>query len=101
MTAYFRVAVLAVLIFTALAAPGLANAALSVTRAELKGSQLRVEGQGTAANARITIDGTLRGRADSGGRFRVEFSPFSSPTCRVTVGDGVTSVSARLSGCTA
>jgi probable HAF family extracellular repeat protein len=77
-----------------------AAAALAVTRAELNGGQLRVEGNGARPNATITVDGTPMGTADSGGRFRIERSGFSSSTCRITVSDGVDSAQATLSGCT-
>jgi probable HAF family extracellular repeat protein len=83
-----------------LAAAPAALAALSVTRAELNGGQLRVEGQGATPNATITIDGVAMGTAESDGRFRIERSGFSSPTCRITVSDGASSAQATLSGCT-
>ena len=82
-----------------LAAPA-ALAAIAVTRAELNGGQLRVEGTGATPNATITIDGTPMGTAASDGRFRIERSGFSSPTCRIVVSDGTTSTQATLSGCT-
>lgn len=77
-----------------------ALAALTVTRAELSGGQLRVEGQGAAPNASISIDGVAMGTAGSDGRFRIERSGFGSPTCVITVSDGTTSVQVTLSGCT-
>lgn len=77
-----------------------ALAAVMVTRAELSGGQLRVEGQGATPNAAISVDGVVRGTADSTGQFRIEAANFSSPTCQVTVGDGATSVQASLTGCT-
>src|SRR5919109_1176459 len=82
-----------------LAAPA-ALAAIAVTRAELNGGQLRVEGTGATPNATITIDGTPMGTAASDGRFRIERSGFSSPTCRIVVSDGPPSTQATLSGCT-
>src|ERR671923_140838 len=82
-----------------LAAPA-ALAAITVTRAELNGGQLRVEGTGATPNATITIDGTPMGTAASDGRFRIERSGFSSSTCRIVVSDGTTSTQATLSGCT-
>jgi probable HAF family extracellular repeat protein len=77
-----------------------ALAAIAVTRAELNGGQLRVEGTGAAPNATITIDGTPMGTAASDGRFRIERSGFSSSTCVITVSDGASSAQATLSGCT-
>ena len=64
--------------------PQTALAAVTITRSELNGGQLRVEGQGAAPNAAISIDGVVRGTADSTGRFRIELANFSSPTCRIT-----------------
>jgi hypothetical protein len=95
-----KIVVAAAWLFGALVMPAGAAAALTVTRADLSSSQLRVEGQGAAANARITVDGTQRGTADGAGAFRIEFSPFASSSCRVTVADGVSSATAPLSGCT-
>ena len=80
--------------------PQTALAAVTITRSELNGGQLRVEGQGAAPNAAITIDGVVRGTADSTGRFRIEVANFSSPTCQITVSDGTTSAQATLAGCT-
>jgi hypothetical protein len=77
-----------------------AIAALSVTRAELSGGQLRVEGQGAMPSATIAVDGVAMGTAGADGRFRVERSGFSSPTCRIQVTDGTTTVETSLSGCT-
>ena len=48
-----------------------ALAAVTVTRSELNGGQLRVEGQGAIANAAISIDGVVRGTADSTGAWKV------------------------------
>ncbi len=83
--------------------PSVALAAVSVTKASLSTGSLRVEGQGARSNATITVsspESSVTGRADSGGRFRVSASSFRSSTCKVTVGDGVTSAVATLSGCT-
>jgi probable HAF family extracellular repeat protein len=93
------VALLSGVLLLLVAAPA-ALAAITVTRAELSGGQLRVEGTGATPNATITIDGTPMGTAASDGRFRIERSGFSSPTCRIVVSDGTTSTQATLSGCT-
>src|SRR2546426_99638 len=77
------------------------SAAVTVTRAELKGGQLLVEGQGAVPNAAISIDGVVRGRADGGGQFEITVNGFSSPTCKITVSDGSTSTTVAVSGCTA
>jgi hypothetical protein len=88
--------VLAILVATA--SPALA--AVSVTRAELNGTRLRVEGGGAVPDASISIDGTVMGQADGAGSFRIERDPFTSSTCTITVSDGATSTSATLAGCT-
>jgi hypothetical protein len=78
-----------------------AQAAIGLTRAELNGTQLRVEGNGALPNHTVTVSpGSVVGSSDSTGAFKIEASAYSSPTCRVTVSDGTTSVSASLSGCT-
>jgi len=80
---------------------GSAAAAITVTRSELNGGQLRVEGSGAVPNRAITITpGAVRGTSDGNGAFKVQASPYSSSTCQVTVSDGATSASARLAGCT-
>ena len=40
------------------------------------------------------------GTSDGTGAFRIQFSPYSSSTCKVTVSDGSTSATATLLGCT-
>lgn len=101
MTKLWRVAiaVIATVAF-GVAAVG-AQAAITLARAELNGTQLRVEGSGAVPNHSIVVTpGSVVGTSDSNGNFKIEASPYSSSTCRVTVGDGTTSVSASLSGCT-
>ena len=82
-------------------APPAAQAAVSVSRAEVSGGNLRIEGT-AAANRTITVDGVAMGSSDGAGRFRVERSGFASPAdCTVDVDDGsATAVNARLTGCT-
>jgi hypothetical protein len=78
-----------------------AEAAVTITRSELQSSQLRVEGAGAVPNATVTVNpGAITGRSDASGAFKIESSPYSSSTCKVTVSDGSTSTSASLSGCT-
>lgn len=94
-----RVAALAVLLVGVFADPALAT--VTVTRAEVSGSRLRVEG--TAAPSRdITLDGVIIGRSDGSGGFRIERDPFLAPSdCTVDGNDGSATVTAvRLSGCT-
>jgi probable HAF family extracellular repeat protein len=77
-----------------------ALAAIAVTRAELNGGELRVEGQGAQAGATITVDGIAMGTAAADGRFSIRRTGFSSSTCVITVSDGASSAQATLSGCT-
>src|SRR3954449_1975858 len=80
---------------------GTADAAVSITRSELKAGQLRVEGTGALPSHTVTITpGPVTGTSDSTGSFRIEKSAYSSSTCQVTVTDGDTSMTASLSGCT-
>ena len=66
-----------------------ADAAITVTRSELNSSQLRVEGSGALPNATVVVNpGAVSGTSDSTGAYRIESTPYSSSTCRVTVGDG-------------
>ena len=72
-----------------------AEAAIIVTRAELNNGQLRVEGSGATPNAQVVVNpGTVTGTSDATGAFRIESSPYSSSTCKVTVSDGVSSACA-------
>jgi hypothetical protein len=84
-----------------LAMPGLSHAAVSVSRAELSGDRLRIEGT-AAPNRTITVDGVAMGSSDGGGQFRIERTGFTPPAdCTVDVNDGsATAATARLSGCT-
>lgn len=78
-----------------------ASAAVTVSRAEVSGTRLRLEG--TALPSRdITVDGVIVGRSDAGGVYRVARDPFTSPAdCAVDVNDGSpTATVARLAGCT-
>ena len=92
-----------VVVLGALSAPSAAVAGISVTRAELNGTALRVEGSGAVPNSTITVSSpqqSVTGRADATGAFRIQQDPFTSSTCGVTVSDGSTSATAKLSGCT-
>ena len=94
-----RAFVLASALALVLAAP--ATAAISVSRAELSGDRLRVEGSGANPNATVQVDGGAAiGFPDSSGKYRVEQQPFRSATCVVTVTDGHSTTQATLSGCT-
>src|SRR5262245_12305868 len=87
-------------VFT-VALAGSAEAAVTVTRAEVNGDRLRIEGRATASRP-ITVDGVQMATSDSSGSFRIERSGFTSPAdCTVDVNDGsAAAVNVRLSGCT-
>ena len=72
-----------------------------VTRAELNGTKLRLEGA-ALPNHTITVDGVAMGTSDGAGSFRIERDPFAKPAdCNVDVNDGsATPVTVTLSGCT-
>ncbi|HEU0304208.1 MAG TPA: Ig domain-containing protein [Gaiellaceae bacterium] len=78
-----------------------ADAAVTVSRAELDGTRLRIEGQ-ALANRAITVDGVTMGTSDGSGKFRIERDPFTPPAdCTVDVDDGSGSPAvATLAGCT-
>src|SRR5215203_280716 len=97
-----RLAVVGMLVlFGALVVASVAEAAVSISRAELNGSQLRIEGQ-ASPNRTITVDGVAMGTSDGAGKFRIDRSGFTAPAdCTVDVNDGsATAATARLSGCT-
>ncbi len=94
----------AVVLLLALVAAGVtvpaANAAVTVSRAEMKSGQLRLEG-GALASRTITVDGVTMGTSDSSGAFRIERGFTPPADCTVDVNDGsATPTNARLSGCT-
>lgn len=78
-----------------------AAAAVTVNRAELSGTRLRLEGS-ALANRDITVDGVVMGRSDGGGQFRIERDPYTRPAdCTVDVNDNsATPRTVTLSGCT-
>jgi hypothetical protein len=80
---------------------GTAQAAVTVSRAEVSGDRLRIEGR-AVANRPITVDGVQMGTSDGSGSFRVERSGYTRPAdCTVDVNDGsATPANVRLSGCT-
>ena len=94
------VAVVAV-VTGALAVTSVAQATVTVSRAELSGGRLRIEGR-AAANRSITVDGVAMGTSDGSGSFRIERDGYPAPAdCTVDVNDGsATPANARLSGCT-
>ena len=97
---FVRVAVVAVALATAGVGAASAQAAITITRAELNGTQLRVDGTGALRSHAISLSpGAVGGTSDATGAFRLSASPYSSPTCQVSVTDGASTASARLSGC--
>src|ERR671932_2351549 len=96
-----RLVLMAVSIIAFGIAAASAEAAITVTRAELNNGQLRVEGSGATPNAQVVVNpGSVAGTSDGTGAFKIESSPYSSSTCKVTVSDSVSSATATLSGCT-
>lgn len=78
-----------------------ASAAVSVSRAEVSGDKLRIEG--TAAPSQpITVDGVQMATSSSSGSFRIDRSGYTPPgDCTVDITDGSTTpTNVRLSGCT-
>ncbi len=99
----YTLVVLALTVAVALLSAPVAHAAVSVTKASLVSGSLEVEGTGARPEATITVtspESTATGRADDDGRFRIRTSGFRSSTCKATVGDGSSSVTVSLSGCT-
>jgi probable HAF family extracellular repeat protein len=94
-----RAGVFAAVLLAALVAVSTAAAVVTISRAELSGGRLRIEGSRAVANAPITVDGVQMGQADGAGNFRIERSGFSDADCRVAVDDGTGPVTTTLSGC--
>jgi hypothetical protein len=84
----------------ALVVASVAQAAVSISRAELNGTQLRIEGQ-ASLNHTITVDGVAMGTSDGAGKFKIQRDPFPRPAdCTVDVNDGsATPTTAPLTGC--
>ena len=78
-----------------------ALAAVQITRAELDGTRLRLEGAANP-NRPITVNGVVMGTSDTNGSFRIENSSFTPPgDCRVAVNDGSQApTTVTLAGCT-
>lgn len=90
---------LALLMLLVLAAT--AAATVAVSRAELSGGRLRIEGTALPSRS-ITVDGVGMGTSNTSGEFRIERDGFTAPAdCTVDVNDGsATPTNVRLSGCT-
>jgi hypothetical protein len=92
---------LAVPALAAVAPMSSAFAAVGLSRADLQSGQLRVEGSGAVPNHLITVSpGNVTGTSDSKGAFKIQSTPYSSATCKVSVTDGTTTSAATLAGCT-
>jgi len=79
--------------------------AVTVTKGELNGGQLRVQGSDAAPGLFViasSATGSAGVRADEEGRFSIRADGFSSPDCQVTVSDsGRTPIDTiTLAGCT-
>jgi hypothetical protein len=103
MSPLLRATVLAtVLACGQLVLPGAATA-VTATKAELRGGQLRVEGTSRAA-AFVLVESTTSAagaRADVNGRFTVQASNFTAPDCTLTINDSTTpTATVTITGCT-
>jgi hypothetical protein len=78
--------------------------ALTVSKAQLKGGQLVLEGTKAAPGIFVTVESTASAagaRSSTSGTFKVAASGFTAPDCNVVVSDRQTpSATVRLSGCT-
>ena len=78
--------------------------AVTITKGELSGGQLRVQGSGNPGTFMIVSSTTsdAGARADQTGAFKIQASGFTAPDCKVTVSDGERTPTAtiRLAGCT-
>ena len=70
-----------------------------ITRADLTGGQLRLEGRGARPNQSILVAGIPLGTSDGAGAFKI-LAAFSSATCQVVVSDGLSNTTSTLAGCT-
>lgn len=93
-----RAVLLSVLVVFSTASTAMAT--VRVSRAELSGSQLRIEGTATA-NQQITVNGVAMTSSDGNGAFKLQRDGFAKPSdCRVAVNDGsATATTTSLSGC--
>lgn len=70
-----------------LAGPANAAGTTTVTKLELKGTQLRIEGS-TAGAGFVTVESTTSragGYAEQGFAFKIQADGFTAPTCTITV----------------
>jgi hypothetical protein len=92
------------IVFVALAVLPASASALTVSKAQLKGGQLVLEGTKAAPGIFVTAESTASAagsRSDTSGNFKVAASGFTAPDCNVVVSDRQTpTATVRLSGCT-
>lgn len=90
-----------VIVALILGSAGPAQAAVSVTRASVSGTTLKLEGR-AAASRPITVDGVRMATSSSSGSFKIDRSGYVAPAdCTVDVNDGsAAAVTVTLSGCT-
>jgi hypothetical protein len=98
---WWRLTLLAAIVAAAAALAGTAQASVSISKAEMSSTQLRLEGT-AQPNATITVDGVGMGTSDGKGNFKIEKDPYTPPaSCVVQVNDGSASAkSVTLAGCT-
>jgi putative Ig domain-containing protein len=98
-----RIAVLIAFAALLLLLPASASA-LTVSKAQLKGGQLVLEGTKAAPGIFVTAEATAAAagsRSDGAGNFKIGASGFTAPDCRVVVSDRQTpTATVTLSGCT-
>jgi hypothetical protein len=92
------------LLFAALLILPAHASALTVSKAELKGGQLVLQGTNAAPGIFVTAESTASSagsRSDTKGTFKIGASAFKAPDCNIVVSDRQTpSATVKLSGCT-
>lgn len=98
---WWRLTILAAMVVAVAAFAATAQASVSITKAEMNSTQLRVEGT-AQPNSVITVDGVAMGSSDANGNFKIQKDPYTPPAnCVVQVNDGSGSApSVTLAGCT-
>lgn len=90
-------------IVASLVIPATASA-VTVTKSQLSGGQLRIEGTGAALNQYVIAESSTSAagvRADLKGNFKIQATGFTSPNCWITVRDGSTpTATVLIPGCT-
>ena len=80
-----------------------ASATAVVSKAQVSGGSLLIEGQATVWNAPITVDGVVMTTSDAAGRYKISRSGYTPPAdCTVDISDGIgRPTTVHLNGCTA